>query len=109
MILTIWSKRIKTFFFPCRQWEFYHIIGTIPIIFAILDMVDKIMWTNMDTIRIFQQQECIPVGCVPSAAAAVSRGWGVPGPEGCTWSQGGGDVPGPGGPLPGTPPCEQND
>ena len=37
------------------------------------------------------QQECIPVGCVPSAAVAVSRGvylvpgGGVPSPGGCTW------------------------
>ena len=67
-------------------------------------------------------QECIPVGCVPSAAVAVSRGgvylprgctcWGgVPGPwrgvyllGGCTWSGGvylPGGVPGPGGYLPG--------
>ena len=70
------------------------------------------------------EQECIPVGCVPSAAVAVSRGvclvpwgcalsWGVylvwggvPGPGGpglwgCTWSRGvylvQGGVPGPGG------------
>ena len=28
-------------------------------------------------------QECIPVGCVPSAAVAVSRGWGVCLPRGC--------------------------
>ena len=45
------------------------------------------------------KQECIPVGCVPSAAVAVSRAggtwsggctWsgGVPGPGGCTWSGG---------------------
>ena len=42
------------------------------------------------------KQECIPVGCVPSAAVAVSRrggctgSWagGVPGPGGCTWSGG---------------------
>ena len=32
------------------------------------------------------QQECIPVGCVPSTAVVVSRGvGGVPGPRGCTW------------------------
>ena len=43
----------------------------------------------------FSKQECIPVGCVPSAAVAVSRAGGVPGPGGYTWSQGG--VPGPGG------------
>ena len=39
----------------------------------------------------FSKQECIPVGCVPTAAVAVSRGvylvrGGVPGPGGCTWS-----------------------
>ena len=45
------------------------------------------------------KQECIPVGCLPSATVAVSRGvylvlggvlgpGGVPGPRGCTWSQG---------------------
>ena len=56
----------------------------------------------------YYKQECIPVGCVPSAAVAVSRGGGiwsrrdVPGLGGrCTWSRGGctcwGDVPGPGG------------
>ena len=39
------------------------------------------------------KQECIPVGCVPSAAVAVSRGGCLPG--GCTWSWG--DVPGLGG------------
>ena len=54
------------------------------------------------------QQECIPVGCVPSAAVPVSRGGGVPGPGGdvpgpggCTWSGGmylvRGGIPGPGG------------
>ena len=56
------------------------------------------------------KQECIPVGCVLSAAVAVSRWGGVPGPGGggCTWSQWGctwsggvhlvpGGVPGPGG------------
>ena len=31
------------------------------------------------------KQECIPVGCVPSAAVAVSRGGGVPGPRGCVY------------------------
>ena len=64
----------------------------------------------------FVEQECIPVGCVPSAAVAVSPAGGctwsggvylvggagvylvqgegdVPGLGGCTWSQGG--VPGP--------------
>ena len=64
------------------------------------------------------EQECIPVGCVPSAAVAVSRGGGcscpggvpgpggvpvrrgVPGLGGCTWSGGctcPGGVPGLGG------------
>ena len=38
----------------------------------------------------FTKQECIPVGCLPSTAVAVSRG--------CTWS---GGVPGPGG-VPGS-------
>ena len=40
--------------------------------------------------EILPQQECIPVGCIPSAAAAVSR-------EGGVWSgRGGVCVPGPG-------------
>ena len=49
-------------------------------------------------LKLKKQQECIPVGCVPSAAVAVSQG-GVPGPGGVylvwrsTWSQGG--LPGP--------------
>ena len=78
------------------------------------------------------EQECIPVGCVPSTAVAVSRaGWGgawvggVPGPGGCTWSGGRGctwsrgGVPGPrgctwslGDGVPGQvlpPPCGQTD
>ena len=39
------------------------------------------------------KQECIPVGCVPSATAAVC--WGVPAPGGaCSWG-----VPAPGGCL----------
>ena len=54
------------------------------------------------------KQECIPAGCVPSAAVAVCWGvylvpGGVPGPGGCTWSGGvpvPGGVPGPGGYLP---------
>ena len=57
----------------------------------------------------YYKQECIPVGCVPSAAVAVSRGGGgYLVQEGCTWSGGEvylvpggctcwGDVPGPGG------------
>ena len=54
---------------------------------------NKVVWATLK-----KQQECIPVGCVPSAAVALSRG-GVPGPEGVylvwgsTWSQGG--LPGP--------------
>ena len=60
-----------------------------------------------------EQQDYIPVGCVPPASRpylqhAVPRGgvpgpggcawsWGVPCPRGCTWSWGG--VPGPGGYL----------
>ena len=55
-------------------------------------------------LEIYIQQECIPVGCVPSAAVAVSGGGGVPGPGrgvylvlgGSTWSPG--DPPGPGTP-----------
>ena len=44
------------------------------------------------------EQECIPVGCIPSAAVAISQGvylvpGCVPGPGGCTWSRG---LPGPG-------------
>ena len=43
-------------------------------------------WTSIDTgkisckrkVNIVKKQECIPVGCVPSAAVAVSWG-GVPG------------------------------
>ena len=62
------------------------------------------------------QQECIPVGCVPSAAVAVSGGVGVYlVPGGCTWPRGvcsrgvylvprgvpsPGVVPGPGGSAP---------
>ena len=64
------------------------------------------------------KQECIPVGCVPSAAVAVSarRGaccqWGaccrgggclVPG---CAWSRGGGGLPAPRG---GIPACTEAD
>ena len=47
-----------------------------------------------------KQQECIPVGCVPSAAVAVSGGGVYLVPGGCTWSGGctlSGGVPGPGG------------
>ena len=58
-----------------------------------------------------RKQECIPVGCVPSAAVAVCwrmylvpggvNGLGVPCPRGCTWSGRvylvRGCVPGPGG------------
>ena len=52
----------------------------------------------------FSKQECIPVGCVPSAAVAVSPGGtcpgGVPGPRGGGGTCLGG-VPGPGGTCPG--------
>ena len=37
-------------------------------------------------LKVMVKQECIPVGCVPSATVAV--GWEMPGPKG---------VPGPGG------------
>ena len=37
--------------------------------------------------KYFCKQECIPEGCVPSAAVTVSQG-DVPGPGGCTWSAG---------------------
>ena len=61
--------------------------------------------------KAIRKQECIPVGCILSAAVAVSWGvylvpGGVPGSGGCTWSQGVywvgdvpglGSVPGPGG------------
>ena len=74
------------------------------------------------------KQECILVGCVPSAAVAVSRGvylvlgggctWsrggvpglgGVPGPRGGLYLVPGGGVPGPRGGVPGQvlPPCGQ--
>ena len=64
-------------------------------------------------LKIFLQQECIPVGCVPptccpylpacTAPGGMYLVWGpggtwfrgVPGSRGCTWSLGG--VPGPGG------------
>ena len=42
-----------------------------------------------------EKQECIPVGCVPSATVAVCRG--VPAPGGCLPAPGAGRVPGPGG------------
>ena len=61
----------------------------------------KIVRTFLSLWYIHLIQECIPVGCVPSAAVAVSwggvpgpGGWvylvpaGVPGSGGCTWSQG---------------------
>ena len=65
------------------------------------------------------KQECIPVGCVPSATVAIcwggtwSRGMYLPGGGtwswGCTWSQGVylvlGGVPGPRGYLPGGCTC----
>ena len=58
--------------------------------------------------RTLQQQECIPVGCVPSAAVAVSRGGGCICPVGCTWSRGGAPGPGGGGaPGQALPPCGQ--
>ena len=38
-------------------------------------------------IHLSGKQECIPVGCVPSAAVAVSGG-DVHGPGGCAWSGG---------------------
>ena len=81
--------------------------------------------------NIFSQQECIPVGYVPSATVAVCWGgvcawstwsWGVYlVPQGCTWSKGvylvwqvtwpggvpglGGGVPGLGGGVPGPRGC----
>ena len=48
----------------------------------------------------FQEQECIPVGCVPADRLTVFWSWGVPDSGGCTWSQGGtwsGGVPDSGG------------
>ena len=59
------------------------------------------MVTNFTFVNYFSldQQECIPVGCVPSATVAVYGG--VPGlgvGVGCTWYRGRG-VPGPGGYL----------
>ena len=39
--------------------------------------------------KFINKQECIPVGCVPSAAVAVCPG-GVPGPRGKTGPGGGG-------------------